>query len=379
MSEAGAPRVLRRRWVGLLAVVVLLAVALLAVVAVTSVPAAAAPPPTGLHVAGNRLLNGAGDPIVLRGVNRSGTEYMCVQGHGIFDGPDDDVSIAAIAAWHVNAVRVPLNEDCWLGLSTAPTQFAGERYRAAIAAYVTRLHAAGLAVVLDLHWSNGAEGGATRQQPMADAAHAPDFWRSVATRFAADRSVVFDLFNEPHGVSWTCWRDGGDCGVGYPVAGMQTLVDAVRSTGALNPVLVGGLAWANDMSGWSRHRPSDPAGNLLASWHAYGDNSCVTAACWDAQVAPVLGSVPLVATEVGERDCAHGFLDTLLPWLDRHGAGYLAWAWNSADCAGFPALVTDASTGAPTAYGVGFRDHLADLAAGSLADRFARLVRRLPG
>ena len=60
----------------------------------------------GLHVAGHRLLDGAGHTVTLRGVNRSGTEYACIQGWGIFDGPSDAASIRAITSWHVNFVRV---------------------------------------------------------------------------------------------------------------------------------------------------------------------------------------------------------------------------------------------------------------------------------
>src|SRR6266702_4388570 len=43
--------------------------------------------PTGLHVVGQQLLDGANHPLILRGVNRSGTEYACIQGWGFFDGP----------------------------------------------------------------------------------------------------------------------------------------------------------------------------------------------------------------------------------------------------------------------------------------------------
>src|SRR5437762_1343680 len=88
-------------------------------------PAAAAPnPASGLHVSGNQLLDAGNNPVVLWGVNRSGAEYSCVPHPfngmippptGLFDGPMDDTAVAAIASWAgVNAVRVPLNEDCWL-------------------------------------------------------------------------------------------------------------------------------------------------------------------------------------------------------------------------------------------------------------------------
>src|SRR5207249_4756006 len=59
----------------------------------------AAPAITGLHVVGNQLLNAAGQPVRLLGVNRSSAEYACVQGWGIFDGPTDQASVTAMLAW----------------------------------------------------------------------------------------------------------------------------------------------------------------------------------------------------------------------------------------------------------------------------------------
>src|SRR5436305_5983091 len=88
---------------------------------------------TGLHVQGNQIVNGNGQPIRLLGVDRSGTEYACIQGWGIFDGPSDAASIQAITSWHTNAVRVPLNEDCWLGINGAPAAYSGATYQQAIA------------------------------------------------------------------------------------------------------------------------------------------------------------------------------------------------------------------------------------------------------
>jgi hypothetical protein len=40
-----------------------------------------------LHVSGNRILDRDGRQVLFQGVNRSGTEYACAQGWGIFDGP----------------------------------------------------------------------------------------------------------------------------------------------------------------------------------------------------------------------------------------------------------------------------------------------------
>ncbi|WP_084717828.1 cellulase family glycosylhydrolase [Streptacidiphilus carbonis] len=348
----------------------------------TTAPPTTAPPTNGtapaLHVSGNKLVNASGSTVTLHGVNRSGAEFACVQGTGIFDGPVDQTSVAAMASWHINAVRVPLNEDCWNGESNVLAAYSGANYINAIKAYVTLLHQNGLVAILDLHWTDGVYSGnssacstatATCQKPMPDAAQAIPFWTSVANTFKGDNSTVFDLFNEPYpdratsttAQAWTCWRDGGTCsGINYQVAGMQSMVNAVRGTGASNVLMLGGLAYSNDLTQWLTYEPTDPDHDLAASWHSYNFNTCSNSSCWTSQISPVLAQVPLVTGELGENDCAHGYLDTLLPWLDNAGASYLAWTWNTWDCSSGPSLISNYD-GTATAYGAGYKAHLAAL------------------
>jgi hypothetical protein len=328
----------------------------------TTTTAVTTAPPGALAIAvgGATLLDGRGNPIVLHGVNRSGTEYACQQGWGIFDGPSDDESIAAMVSWRINVVRVPLNEGCWLGINGVNDAYGGSAYRAAIADYVRRLHEHGLYVVLDLHVAAPGTTLATEIVPMADADHAPAFWQSVASTFIDDHALLFDLYNEPHDIDWSCWRDG--CAVnGYQAAGMQQLLDAVRSTGATQPVLAGGLRWSNDLSEWLAHRPSDPASQLVASLHTYDFSPCFEGCRASAEA--VAGQVPVIAGEIGEADCEHGYIDDLMAWLDRVRISYLGWTWNSGGgwtCTGGPTLITSYD-GTPTGFGVGYRDHLATL------------------
>jgi endoglucanase len=94
---------------------------------------------------------------------------------------------------------------------------------------------------------------------------------------------------------------------------MQTLINTVRATGATNILMLGGLAWANDMTGWLANEPTDPNNNLVASTHVYNFNACVSTSCWDSQIAPVAAKVPVIAGEIGENDCASGFINTLMP------------------------------------------------------------------
>jgi endoglucanase len=308
-----------------------------------------------LAVAGNHLVSGTGKTVRLLGVNRSGLEYACVQGWGFSDGPTDAASIAAMRTWRIDAVRVPLNEDCWLGINGVKPQYGGAAYRAFVSGFVRRLNAAGLTAILDLHWNAPGTQPATGQQQMPDKDHSPAFWRSVARTFRTSRNVVFDLYNEPHDVTWSCWRNG--CG---PWAGMQQLVNAVRSTGARQPLMLGGLAWSNDLSGWLRWEPRDPRHQLVAAFHLYNFNACDTAECWQATIGPVADKVPVVTGELGENDCAHGFIDTYMPWADAHGVSYFGWTWDTWDCKSGPALISGYD-GTPTPFGDGFRAHLQSL------------------
>ncbi|MFE5401543.1 cellulose binding domain-containing protein [Streptomyces sp. NPDC056580] len=338
------------------------------------------PPPSGgtapaLHVSGGKLVDAAGRTRRLLGVNRSGGEFMCVQGYGIWDGPVDDAAIKAIADWKANAVRIPLNEECWLGLPDVKPEYGGTNYINAVKDLVARVEAHGMTPIVEMHWSYGQYTGnsagcsdvhATCQKPMPDMRYAPSFWASVASTFKDDKAAVLDLFNEPYpdrattGATdaWKCWRDGGTCpGISYEVAGMQDLVDSVRGAGAKNVIMAGGLAYSNDLSQWLTYRPNDPAGNLAAAYHVYNFNTCSSESCWNSTLAPVAAQVPLIAGEVGENTCSHGFTDQVMKWFDDRNLSYLGWTWNTWDCSSGPSLISSYD-GTPTAYGAGLRDHL---------------------
>jgi hypothetical protein len=258
--------------------------------------------------------------------------------------------------WNVNAVRVPLNEDCWLGINGAPAAYSGAAYQSAIKQWVKALNDEGITAILDLHWSAPGRIAATTQWPMADADHSITFWSSVAAAFARTPGVVFDTFNEsamgaeqPTVADWACWLSGcptsyqscrsGQCTtVSYQVAGQQELIDSIRRAGAKQPIMVGGLNWAGDPCGvkngvaagqcsWLAYEPSDPDHQLVLSFHSYNWTNCTTTACYDEDVLPVGAKVPVVIGEFGEVDCSARFDDQLMTWADQHDISYLAWSW----------------------------------------------------
>jgi endoglucanase len=332
----------------------------------------AAPMAPVLAVRGNHLVDQAGAVVRLTGVNRSGAEYACAEGWGIWDGPaNTGAAVQAIASWHVNAVRIPLNEDCWLGINHVKPAYSGPRYRAAIAGYVTRLERFGITPILNLHFSAPGRNVPDSQAPMADSDHSPAFWRSVATFFKNDHRLIFDLFNEPYPdwntgtpAAWSCVLHGGSCpGVPFLTAGMQQLVNVVRATGATQPLMIAGPQYAGDLDRWLQYEPHDPLHQLIASIHIYEPNwaPCAALACWTSQIARVAAKVPVVEGEIGSINCTARSILPLLNWSDAHGVSYLAWAWNVGSCTGEPSLITSYA-GTPTrTYGQGYRDHLAAL------------------
>lgn len=338
------------------------------------IEAGAAPLP--LKVAGNRIVDSNGNTVVLHGVDRSGTEFACVQAGGlIFNGPNDQASVTAMKAWKINSVRIPLNEDCWLGINGLPPSVSGQAYQAAVTNFVNLFLTNGIYVILDLHWTAPGTTIATGQQPMPNTDHSIAFWKSVAAAFKGNNAVIFDLFNEPYPgnnafddkQAWLCWRDGGgNCtGLNFVAAGMQELVDAVRSTGASNILMLGGLAYANSLAEWLTYLPNDTMRQLAASWHSYNFNYCNSQTCWQQYVYPVAQHYPVIIGEFGENDCAHGYSDQLMQWADSNKLSYLGWTWNNWDCSQGPSLITD-YTGNPTNYGMGLKNHLAQLSNSTL-------------
>jgi hypothetical protein len=117
------------------------------------------------------------------------------------------------------------------------------------------------------------------------------------------------------------------------VAGFQQLVTTIRNTGATQPITVGGISYANDMTGWLQYRPSDPLNQLMAEAHVYGKNACANPTCFNAQMLPVANAVPMIWSEFGETydasDCGSSIVSQNVPWAYAHTVGMQAWVWDT--------------------------------------------------
>lgn len=275
------------------------------------VPIAANAPPE-LFVRGNRLETVDGVPVWLQGANVPSLEWVPTGDHLL-------QSIAVlIDSWNVNCIRVPLREDYWLGQDSTQND-GGEAYRFLVDTVVNYCSNRGVYVVLDLHRYRAA-----RMEHV-------EFWQAVASVYKNHPAVLFDLLNEPHGISWEVWRNGGElperntpadedffisdeakrkARMRFESPGMQALLEAIRSTGARNVVIAGGLDWAYDLSGilngYALDEPQGAQGNgIMYSTHIYPWKSD-----WQTKFLEVAKMYPIFVGEVGADE-------RVMPWMTR--------------------------------------------------------------
>jgi endoglucanase len=378
-----------------------------------------------IKVSGDHFVDGKGNTVQLRGVNVSGLETVAIEG---WDPGDpwggQDPNFAAIESWGANAIRLPLNEASWRGgtcvdeggsssvmvngaqVQDSPGQTIqtdpGSNYQATVIKTISEATAAGLYVILDLHFAAPGDGCPVTQTAMADADHSVAFWSSIATTFKGYPNVIFELYNEPFldqtslqdNTPWSDLLNGGGTlssynSLGNPStvsytwsnAGMQEMLNAVRAAGATNVILTSTLAYSSSEGGWLQYHPTDTLNpsQVGAVWHAYPNSAgasmvdCIgtPSICSPADFASVQGILaagyPVVITEFG--DAVGGttapLSSVLLPWSDTNGVSYMGWGWDVWPGLAAFVLITD-SSGTPTAgYGTYVKAHYLCRAAGT--------------
>lgn len=296
------------------------------------------PAPASYVVRGTTFLDASGQPIVWHGLNLS--PYATAS-----DIP------ATVAQTRANLVRVPVSECMWMTWSAnyVPT------YRQAIIDKVHAVTASGATAIVDLHWA--CHDSATYRQDgyntfdqVAPDQHSVAFWQDAANVFKSDQAVMFELFNEPQVQDWAVysghkggdvWRNGGTVSYWAQVwqaPGMQSLYEAVRSTGATNVVLADGTDWGSSLVPVMSN-PLDGT-NVAYAYHAYvhsGQSHSAHSPYLDSWVAPVIdprGSYAqaAIATEFGtdQRDpAASSYFRDTISWIENHGNGWAVWGWYS--------------------------------------------------
>jgi hypothetical protein len=176
------------------------------------------------------------------------------------------------------------------------------------------------------------------------------------------------------------------CNEGFTVAGMQTLLDSVRATGATNVVQVSGVDYANTLTQFLTHKPNDAQNNLMVAADIYMDlNPCKTTTCYNSEYLPIINAgIPFIAGEFGEsvngNVCSVTNSNILLNWIDSNGgSGYMAWVWDTwGTSCGDLSLITNFNGTAHSPNGTNYKTRLSTLAsAGQPNNIFASLFNNL--
>jgi Tol biopolymer transport system component len=293
--------------------------------------------PLPLKVLKTQLVNSHNERVRLRGVNAASLEWTSNgEGHIL-----DTVKVA-IRDWHANVIRLPLSQDRWFGKATEQKD-GGKAYRELVQQVVAVCALRGCYILLDLHWSDAGEWGMNIGQHVMPDQNSLLFWKELAAVYKNHPAVLFDLYNEPHDVTWDIWLKGGQVTernrrtgteLKFESVGMQSLLDAVRATGAANVVVAGGLNWAYDMSGFLEGKQlADPTGNgVIYANHTYpikGD----TVRRWVAKMEAAAKKVPLIVSEFGTEATgpasagahAEQWVRDVLVALHEHDWDWIAW------------------------------------------------------
>ncbi|MRT01773.1 cellulase family glycosylhydrolase [Ralstonia pickettii] len=121
-------------------------------------------------------------------------------------------------------------------------------------------------------------------------------WQSLAPPLIHDNGIMFELFNEPR-MDW-----GSAASHKTWAAGMQILIDLVRSLGATNILLLDGLGyaqWTNDLFPLVHDRM---ANRMAMAVHPYldpmrGEDQRDPHAYWRKHFSISAAQVPMIATE----------------------------------------------------------------------------------
>lgn len=203
----------------------------------------------------------------LTGINLAGGEFGGLKakyGHGyIYPNPGQIDDFAKLG---MNVFRLPVR---WERIVAEPGGPLLETEMARIDSVVDTATARGASVIIDVH-SYARFAGQPLGSPTVAAADLVSLWSNLAQRYKSNPKVIFGLMNEPVRIPAAEWA-----------ATAQAAVDAIRSRGARNLVLVPGINWSGAWT-WNKRINGvsnaeamtgfrDPEHNIAFDFHQYFD------------------------------------------------------------------------------------------------------------
>jgi len=207
--------------------------------------------------------------------------------------------------WGATVVRAAMGVESG-GYLTNP---AAEKAR--VKAVVDAAIAKGIYVIIDWHDHN-----ATVHTQEAKA-----FFTEMAQTYGSKDNVIFEIYNEPDGESWSQIKTYA-----------QEVIGAIRATGSDNLIVVGTPTWSQDVD-QAANSPITGFSNIAYTLHFYAGTH--KQSLRDKATYALSKGIPLFVTEFGTCDASgNGNLDLAesQTWINFLNANKLSWAnWSLFD------------------------------------------------
>ncbi|MEU2062402.1 cellulase family glycosylhydrolase [Streptomyces sp. NPDC013455] len=261
-----------------------------------------------LHVCGVNLCNQYNRPIQLRGMSTHGIQW--------FSKCYNNASLDALAKdWKSDLLRIAMYVQ-ESGYETDPAGFTSR-----VNSYVDMAEARGMYALIDFHTL-------TPGDPNYNLDRAKTFFASVAARNAGKKNVIYEIANEPNGVSWTAIKNYA-----------EQVIPVIRAADPDAVVIVGTRGWSSlGVSDGSNETEvvNNPvnATNIMYAFHFYAashkDN-------YRATVSRAATKLPLFVTEFGTVSATGGgamdraSTTAWLDLLDQLKISYANWTYSDAN------------------------------------------------
>ena len=152
--------------------------------------------PLALQVEGNKIVNSAGETVVLKGLMVP--EMQKLHSEGNFK----ESFFEEVFECGGNVIRIPIHPEKWVS-----DEYYLWRYLDSVVAWAGKYDKY---VIIDLHFIGNIENGTGSE--MVDVGEEPyefsiEFWNTVATYFKDTPNVIFEIYNDPAVISGTQWRN----------------------------------------------------------------------------------------------------------------------------------------------------------------------------
>jgi aryl-phospho-beta-D-glucosidase BglC (GH1 family) len=259
-----------------------------------------------LRVCGTKLCNQHGQPIQLRGMSTHGLQWysQCVS----------NASIDALATnWTADVMRISMYIQEG-GYETNPRRFTD-----LVHSIIEQVTARGMYAIVDWHMLSPGD-------PNFNLSRARTFFTEIAQRHNGKNNLLYEIANEPNGVSWSSVRSYA-----------ESLIPTIRANDPDTPILVGTRAWSSlGISDGSNESEviNNPvrASNIMYTFHFYAASHGTE---YLNALSRAADRIPMFVTEFGTQtasgDGGNNF-SRAQQYIDLMASKKISWTnWNFSD------------------------------------------------